>query len=303
MKDMLRILKIRGFTPHIVRNLTVVCLFVIFLMGQVGCAAKTPPPRLAPETRAQFGTIAVVPARFAPEADLLTPAKGALRGTGRGLGAGYKATEGLENLVPTSGDGLAGLVIGTGVLAIVATSTLIGGVYGAVAAEPKATVEELEAVLKKAMAAMEVQKALGANIVEYGQAEMRYAFRLLLDQGPRSAKSEVDYRPLSGYGVDTLLQVNVLKFGLQGEQSVNPPLHLIMAVQTKLIRDADSTSLYERTFDYSSEDHKFTEWAANDAQLFRATVAGAYREVSEDIVIELLLPYDLPGQTQPDEVR
>jgi len=270
----------------LIRNFTVTCLTIIFLIGQVGCAAKTRPLRLTNELRAQLGTIAVAPARFIPEQELRTPAKGRLSGAGRGAAAGFTETERLGLLVPSSG-GVEGALIAAGVVAIIATATVIGGVYGAVAAPSKATVEEAEAVLKKARAAVEVQQALGEHIVAYGRAHTHFTFKLLLDQGPSAVNEQVDYRPLAGDGVDTVLEVNVLKFGFQGDYSVNPPVHVSMTVQIRLIRAADTTKLFERTFDYSSKNHKFTEWAAHDAQLFREVVARTYQEAAKEIVGEL----------------
>jgi hypothetical protein len=198
----------------------------------------------------------------------------------------------------TSGNDLAGAAAGLVELAIlcaaVSAGTVIGGVYGAVKAEPHATVKDAEAALKKAMTDMAIQQALGEHVLDYAQTQTRYPFELLFDRGPKSANEKVDYRPLAESGVDTVLEISALKLGLEGAWSVNPPVQVSMKVMTRLIRSRDNTSLYEQAYDYSSQEHKFIEWAANDAQLFREAVARAYQEISEDIVIELLLPHDLP---------
>jgi hypothetical protein len=269
------------FTKSSIRNRTIICLTIILLIGQLGCAIKKPPLRVTEALRAQFGSIAVAPAQFTPETKFSMPAKGRVSGAGKGAAIGT-----LGFLL--CGDGRA-LLIAFACPPAIAIGTAIGGVYGAVAAESKATVEEAEATLKRALAAMKIQQALGERIFEYARAQTPYTFELLLDQGASTVNENSDYRPLAGYGIDTILEVNVLKFGLQGEGYINPPLHVNMTVHIRLIRAGDNMGLYERKFDYSSKNHKFTEWAANDAELFRSMVGQACQELSDEIVSELFL--------------
>jgi len=131
---MFRVSEIGGSTPHNVRNFTIVCLAIIFLIGQLGCAAKPTNLRVTEVLRAQFDTIAVAPGRSTPGTDFSRPAKGRVRGAGRGAAIGT-----LGFLAAGDGEGLLLAILCPPAVAI---GTAIGGLYGAVAAEPKAKVEE-----------------------------------------------------------------------------------------------------------------------------------------------------------------
>jgi len=130
---------------------------------------------------------------------------------------------------------------------------------------------------------------LGERIYEHARARTPHTFDLLLDQGPSKINENPDYRPLASHGIDTIVETNVLKIELAGEGYINPPLNVHVTARVRLIRAADNTSLYERKFDYSSKDHKLTEWAANDAQLFCKVVARANEVLSGEIVDDLFL--------------
>jgi hypothetical protein len=247
----------------------------------LGCATKPAKLRVTEVLRARFDTIAVAPGRFTPETDFSRPAKGRVSGAGRGAAIG---TLGFLAV----GDG-QGLILALACPPSIAVGTAIGGLYGAVAAEPKATVEKAEAAFKKVLADIKIQQALGERIFENARARTPHTFRLLLDQGPYVVSVKPNYRPLASHGIDTIVETNVLKIELAGEGYINPALHVEMKVCVRLIRAEDNTSLYEANFDYSSKDHKLAEWAANDAQLFREAVAQANEVLSGEIVDELFL--------------
>ena len=187
-----------------------------------------------------------------------------------------------------AGDG-GGLLLAIFCPPSIAVGTAIGGLYGAVVAEPKAEVEKAEAAFKKSLADIKIQQALGERIFEHARARTPHTFKLLLDQGPSIVNENPYYRPLASHGIDTIVETNVLKVELVGEGCINPPLHVHVTVRVRLIRAADNTSLYEGKFDYSSKDHNLTKWAANDAQLFREVVARANEVLSGEIVDELFL--------------
>ena len=102
---------------------------VIALITQSGCAT-IPPPYLPEEVRAQLGNVAIVPARFRPDADLSVPAKGSLAGAWRKSArwAGKGALAPLEGVNVCSGDssGLCGALI----IALSVTAGTIGGLVG-----------------------------------------------------------------------------------------------------------------------------------------------------------------------------
>jgi hypothetical protein len=264
------------------RDLTITCLTIIVLLGQSGCAVKTAPPRVSEELRAGLGTIAVAPARFVPkEADFHIPTKGHARGAGRGAATGALFAAGSVELLPF-------IIISPVYPALIGAGALIGGAYGAGATDSKATVEEAEAAYKKTLATMNIQQALAEHILECARAQTPYTF-VLWDQSPGVVNKSSDGMPLEGNEINTILEVSVLRFGLEGEKKINPPLHVSMTVNTRLIRAEDRQCLYDRTFDYASQDHKFTEWGDHDAELFRRTVGQACQELSDEIVSVLFL--------------
>src|SRR5262245_133257 len=66
-------------------------LFLLALLfGPAGCAHVSQ-PLLPDEIKAQFGSVAVTAAQFAPTVDLQAPAMGGVGGAGRGLAAGAAA--------------------------------------------------------------------------------------------------------------------------------------------------------------------------------------------------------------------
>ena len=115
------------------------------------------------------------------------------------------------------------------------------------------------------------------------------------EQGPAALNEEVSYRLLAREGIDTILEISVLALGLAGEWGVNSPLAVFMTVRTRLIQVVDDTALYDSTSKYRSttdkfiETHKFTEWAANNAQPFREELVRAYQSLARKIVEELFL--------------
>lgn len=184
-------------------------------------------------------------------------------------------------------------------LALVVASTtvgaLVGGVYGAVAAEDAETVQEAEAVLTQALDNLGMQEALRGHVLEEARKQTPYPFVLLKDQGPVTSGEAINYRPLATQGIDTVLELRMESIGLDGEWAVDPPLAILMDVRTRLIRLEDGVLLYHYTFPYRSGVHLFTKWAAHDAQLFREGLDSGYQTLAREVVEELFLLYRFPS--------
>lgn len=289
--------------------------FIVILLMQLGCAYQ-PLPFLPPppseEVRAKIGTIGVVSARFNPEAEFQTPAKGRVSGAGRGaargaaMGALGGAAIGALCLV------MAPICMPVGAVVGGTIGAPIGTVYGATTALPAKTVEEAEVALKNALSDLKIQETMRDHVFQAAH-QTHYHFVLLADPGPTAIHplgsslittgiipEEVNYGLLSERGIDTVLEVSVTTVGL-GEfvrtnrcvtahpWGVNVPVAQCVSAHARLIRIADGTVLYSHAFVYISEGRKFAEWASNNAQLFREEFDRGYQNLAGQIVDQLFL--------------
>jgi len=248
-----------------------------------GCAtAPYRPP--SEEIRAQVGTVGVISPRLSPEASVEGPTAG--KGTGAAKGAGLGAAYMLGGGA-TSGHPLT-FALG---IALTPVGALVGGIYGAGAAEPASAVQEAERTLKKAVAELKAQEAMRDLVLEVARSETRYQFVSL-----------AEHDPLASEGIDTILEVSVPALGLAGPVGVNPPVAVVVEACAKLIRIGDGAELYAlppkdaHPLLFVSPGRRFVEWAAEDARLFREELDRAYRTLAEKIVDELFLVHRLPGR-------
>ena len=100
-------------------------------------------------------------------------------------------------------------------------------------------------------------------------------------------------------GVDSILEISVLTVGLTGDWDVNPSLAMAITGRTRLIRAQDGTEIHASTLAQNGGMRMFTEWAADDARLFREELDRGLQNLAEEIVREyfLVLPSELnlPG--------
>ena len=283
------------------RHTIIIWLSITLLIGPWGCAHAPAP--LSEQVRAQLGTVGVVSARFIPEAEFQTPAKGWAGGAGRGAPRG--AVQGFGSslrVFAELGRGCsepvlcgAALLVGLGILAAATTvGTVVGAVHGAATAEPAAKVAEEEAALKNALAGLKIQEAIRDYVIQVALEQTRHLLVVLSDQGPTALDEKISYRAPASQAIDTVLEVSVLSLGLTGEWAVNQPLAVFMTARSRLIRISDGAELYALPLEYSSGTRTFTEWAANNAQPFREELDRAYQNIAERIVELHFLRYAWP---------
>lgn len=288
------------------RHLMITGLSIVFLLGQVGCATGPyllPPPP-SELVRGRLGTIGVVSAQFTPRAELPPPAKGGGAGAGRGMATGAGKGAALVGKLASGcvGEGCAIVLL---MIPAAIIGGVVGGVAGAASAVPAEAVADAETALKSALADLTIQETLRGHILRIAKARTPHAFVLVTEHGPSAPNGNVSYRSLASQGIDTVLETGVLTLDLVGEWDVNPPLALVMAVRTRLIRVTDDAELYAHTLEYLSGFRTFTDWAADNAQPFRNELSLAYQSLSEKIVEELFLLYLLPEASvhRPDAAR
>jgi len=91
-----------------------------------------------------------------------------------------------------------------------------------------------------------------------------------------------------GQGPDTALEIQVLSAALTGKGQANPTLAVCVEARARLLRVSDGQELFSGLVHYRNREHKFTEWAANDARLFRQEIEQCYRDLSRAAVDQLV---------------
>ena len=184
---------------------------------------------------------------------------------------------------------------------------IVGPFYGAATAEAPATVEEAEAQLKAALASMRIQEALRDHVVQ--AASVANVNMTVVDgQGPESSSDLLTYFPLQDPQIESVLELRVTRLWLSSDESffqplrrtfsdkdqspidpyreleINPPLSLGMEVRGRLIRTADKVVLFDNIWKHEGGARIFTQWAANDAQLFAEEFERAYDGLAGQVV-------------------
>lgn len=203
---------------------------------------------------------------------------------------------------------VAALVKGAGYM-------IVGPFYGAATAEAPATVEEAEAPIKASPASVRIQETMREHVVQAAQSLAHVDLTVLDGQGPESASDLLTYFPLQGPPIDSVLELRVNRVWLSTNESfftpvtnmipsnevemkpsqvfkpnmsqelqINSPLSLGMEVRGRLIRTADKVVLFDNTWKHEGGSYLFTEWAANDAQLFAEEFERAYDELARQLV-------------------
>jgi len=90
----------------------------------------------------------------------------------------------------------------------------------------------------------------------------------------------------------------VIIAALSGAEGVNPSLALNVQAQATLYRVRDGVEMYRCPIKYRSKGFQFTEWAANDARLFRREMRACYEQMSQAVVDQLVLR----GMVQPGQL-
>jgi hypothetical protein len=107
----------------------------------------------------------------------------------------------------------------------------------------------------------------------------------------------------SGYllsqGADTALEIHVQSAVLGGDGGINPKLALCVEARATLLRSRDGQRLYSCPVQYRSQGRKFTEWAAQDAKLFRKELHKCYRDLSAAMVDRLVRRGVVPPDHKP----
>ncbi|MBE7414132.1 MAG: hypothetical protein HS130_02405 [Deltaproteobacteria bacterium] len=271
-------------------------LVLALFLAQTGCAhvALNRPPTEA--VRASLGSIAVVPASYAPETDFRTFAKGTAEGTGKGalIGAGGGAFTGATLAFILAAGGAGALVFPPAWLLLpaagigAAVGVVAGSVGGAVYSADETASAEIERAAEDAFSSksqMMVAEAFIKHAREFAGRELE----LIEGAGPGASGERPDYRPLKEKGVDTVVEISVMRAGFEDGKGKDPATAVFMTLKTRVVGTGDNKELHLREYAYKSDRLKFNEWTADGSGRFVKESARAYETLAERALEEVFL--------------
>ena len=245
---------------------------------QCGCAA-TPPRLLSGADRERLGTIAVTAARYAPDTRIKGPGQtGGKAGIAIG-GLGAAAATVASCLNPVAFFTCPAMVLTMGALGATA-----GGVIGH-QINARVTGSEIEAAAPDGVDDARTQRALRDWVIRHARAHTARDYVAIDDPAPASRADKPDYRPLSGSGIDSVVEVALLELSTEGRPGQG--LALAMASRVRVIRAASGAVLGEEIIRYRSEPHPYEKWIEKDGNIFRTALARGYQSIAERIAGEL----------------
>jgi hypothetical protein len=250
----------------------------LLLIVQSGCTA-VPPRLLSLQDRESLGTIGVIAGRFAPKTQIKGPGQ---RGGKAGLvigGVGAAAATIASCLNP-----LAFITCPSMVLMMGALGATAGGVIGH-QIDARITGSGIAAAAPGNLDDPGMQVALRDWVLRHVRANTAYACVAVEDPAPASPTDQPDYRPLSGTGIDTVLEVTLLELTMQGRPMQG--LALAMTSRIRIIRAVNGAVMGEETVRYRSAPHPYEQWTDRDADIFRAALEQGYQSLAERIAAEL----------------
>lgn len=276
-----------------------------------GCAAKVP-SSLPDDARERLARAAIATVAFEPEVSFSGPtalggvgggAKGALVGLGVGVLGGTGCFLSL------------GYVPGFCAIAVL-TPYFMGRwtVEGAMYAVPEHERRQgRDAVIQ---AAREVsQEQLLEAVLREGRLRRAPTPVPLAAQGPTSRKQRSTYRTVAPDGIDTVVEVALLRIGLEASPApepggdnpltssfasgVDPWLRVVAEARLRLVGVVDDGVRFERTFTHTGGHARLRDWAHDEAAEFRKARDQAIESLGRQIAEEVLGPVPRPPEA-PD---
>lgn len=108
---------------------------------------------------------------------------------------------------------------------------------------------------------------------------------------------------LLAQGAENALELEVIRASLEGKGGANAPLSLCVEARVLLFHSRDGRPIYSSPVKYLGAEHRFLEWAAHDARLYREEVANCYHQMGSAIASELISHrIVLPRAAKPPEI-
>jgi hypothetical protein len=245
------------------------------------------------ETVIDLGKIGVVSASFRPESAFQKPMT---RWKAAAQGAGFGAIVPIAVGFECGGPG--GAIYG---IFLTPVGALIGSIVGVATGESSEKLKNTEDSLNNYLATRNLQEEMRAFLLSLAREQIRNPFVALEVQGPGTPYEEIIYDTLSGSVADTVLEIGVLRCDLNGvKDAMNPDLHLTVDTYTRFISVKDGKVLDSPSFRYESDNHKFSDWGADNARLFKEGLDSALQFLAGRI-IEVVSIMQKPLDSQPSE--
>ena len=265
----------------------IVSCLILFLI-QPGCATTHKAP--TPEERATFGTIGIARASYLPETKFDVPAKGRPDGAVKGAGIAFFGVlaGGMQGGAGGAGPG-AGLYL-VFLAALASAAAPVGAVVGAIKAMPADEAAASEKLAKEILERMRTQEVLRDEVIRAGIETSGHRLIPVDGVGPSSADNVVTYESLAGKGIDTVLEVALLRIALESEMwGSDPPLKFALKARCRLIRVPDGTVIDDHEYRTLSVYRKFSVWGVDNAALLGREYEEGYRKLVADIVQRIFL--------------
>jgi hypothetical protein len=111
----------------------------------------------------------------------------------------------------------------------------------------------------------------------------------LLEPNPGSGRMQfVSKRSSATRLAGTAIQIRITEAALRGEGDYNPRLSLSVKGEADLVRLSDGVKLCSFPMEYRSKSHRYTTWAAKDADLFRKELKRGYSELGKALADHLV---------------
>ncbi|MGH8704183.1 MAG: hypothetical protein ACREUO_02075, partial [Burkholderiales bacterium] len=167
---------------------------------------------------------------------------------------------------------------------------IVGGVAGAIDAVPDERARQIEAQLDAVLAEVGRQDSLRSEVVK-AAARTRIPGVKQIAGGVAATTGEgVDYRKLPDLGVDTVLEVGLVRVGLTGRGGDDPRLELRIHAAARLVDARSNAELYRNyALTHLAPPRRYSEWRADNARLLKTEVRRAYESLGRSIVDEVFL--------------
>lgn len=243
-------------------------LVVVIPIVVVGCASTVPPATVrisVEDAQAEFGTLAVAAVERVPQVSLGRPL------TSRGKAVARGALKGALGPVLIGSD----IDVQAGIYGIFLAplTTIVGTIYGALAARSPEQVEQAVLILERTGQVAEVQYHLRDLVMTHLNREQ---LRDVIAAGETNTAKPP---------ADTVVEVWIADIALVGD-GINPRLTIRLSGSMRLLRAGVEVGYVWMSS--QGQAHTLLKWAADDARLFRAQIAQESEKLAKDVVSTLL---------------
>ena len=188
----------------------------------------------------------------------------------------------------------------------IAAGAIAGQVIGATKGVSPERLREASDVIKQVIAGLSLQELVRTSVVRRAAGRCPHPVRLVTKPFPPGQEAEYSQMAgvmcatlawlpsgqnatqyLTAQGVDTVLEIQLLRPGLVGKGGINPSLHVAMEGRVRLVSVRDSEELASAPIRYRGAGRKFTDWAASNAHMLRTEIASGCDQLAEQCVRQI----------------